>query len=43
MNRIMIGGIITSAAVPDIRTRIVGAMASDRRASGEQRRRGERG
>jgi hypothetical protein len=43
INRIMIGRIIASAAVPDISSGIVGAMASDRRACGEQRPCGECG
>jgi hypothetical protein len=43
INRIVIGRIIASAAVPDISSRIVGAMASDRRAGGEKRPCGECG
>jgi hypothetical protein len=43
INRIMIGRIIASPAVPDVSSWIVGAMASDRRACGEQRPSGECG
>ena len=43
INRIVIGWVIAPAAVPDIARRVVGTMASDRGACGQQRCRTECG